>query len=297
MEAHCHTPLVRSEGVELSAAQRQVVDHAEGPLRVRGRAGTGKTTALVARYLRLASEVAPSGILFLCRSRESVAAIRDAVLPQLAGGFDALPIATFHAVAVDVLARGGDWPRRLSVAEQRMLVRELLTDRPVDEINQLSDAQKTHPMQAKKDLAARVVADFHSPEAAAKASEDWAKQSKFQKDDLPEGIEEVRVSYVDVCFDADNPEDIAVSTDGIVGFQSPTWGVRLDRLLVKCGLADSVADAGRKLKAGSVKVVDQSVSGLEYVEAKPHILVTFQGSSTRLVLKVGKRVKTAVIER
>ena len=34
-------------------------------------------------------------------------------------------------------------------------------------------------MQAKKELARRIVADFHSAEAAAKAGEDWAKQ--FQK--------------------------------------------------------------------------------------------------------------------
>jgi len=177
---------------------------------------------------------------------------------------------------------------------------ELLTDVQVAEIEKMKSDE--HPMQAKKNLAGRIVADFHSAEAAVKAGEDWAKQSKFQKDDLPNDIEEVKVGYEDVRFDIDNPEDHAFSPGGIVGFRPAGMGpvhlgVRLDRLLVKCRLADSVADAGRKLKAGSVKVVDQSVHGLEYVEAKPHILVTFQGSSTRLVLKVGKKVKAAVIER
>src|SRR5204863_3931849 len=122
----CHTPSVSSNEVELSAEQRQVVEHGNGPLRVRGRAGTGKTTALVARYLRLAQEVAPSRILFVCRSREAVAGVRDAVLPELAGAFDALPIASFAGVAFDVLARAGDSPRRISFAEQRALVRDLL---------------------------------------------------------------------------------------------------------------------------------------------------------------------------
>jgi superfamily I DNA/RNA helicase/RecB family exonuclease len=114
--------------VELSAEQRQVVEHGKGPLRVRGRAGTGKTTALVARYVRLAQQVAPSRILVVCRSREAVGQVRDAVLPALAGGFDALPIATFAGVAFDVLARDGEWPRRISPAEQRALVRELLAN-------------------------------------------------------------------------------------------------------------------------------------------------------------------------
>ena len=114
--------------MELSAEQRQVVDHGVGPLRVRGRAGTGKTTALVARYLRLAAQVPPSRLLFVCRSRAAVAAVRDAMLPELAGGFDALPITTFTGVAFDALARADTAPRRISLAEQRALVRDLLAD-------------------------------------------------------------------------------------------------------------------------------------------------------------------------
>ena len=119
--------------MELTAEQRHVVEHGTGPLRISGRAGTGKTTALVARYLRLAKETAPSRILFLCRSREAVNHVREAVLPELAGGFDGLPIATFGAMAFDVLARTGDWPRRISSAAQRALVRDLLaSDDPDD---------------------------------------------------------------------------------------------------------------------------------------------------------------------
>src|SRR6201997_3304116 len=62
---------------------------------------------------------------------------------------------------------------------------ELLTDVQVAEIEKMK--RDTHPMQAKKDLARRIVADFHAAEAAAKAGEDWAKQ--FQKDQLPEDLD------------------------------------------------------------------------------------------------------------
>ena len=64
---------------------------------------------------------------------------------------------------------------------------ELLTDVQVAEIEKMK--RETHPMQAKKELARRIVADFHSAEAAAKAGEDWAKQ--FQKDQVPEDVEQV----------------------------------------------------------------------------------------------------------
>src|ERR1700756_5281444 len=47
---------------------------------------------------------------------------------------------------------------------------ELLTDVQMSEIEQMK--REAHPMQPKKDLAARIVKDFHSADASAKAAED-----------------------------------------------------------------------------------------------------------------------------
>src|SRR5437764_11391128 len=63
---------------------------------------------------------------------------------------------------------------------------ELLTDVQIADIEQMK--RDAHPMQAKKDLAARIMKDFHSADAATKAAEDWAKQ--FQKHEAPESPEE-----------------------------------------------------------------------------------------------------------
>src|ERR1700751_1584579 len=71
---------------------------------------------------------------------------------------------------------------------------ELLTDVSLPEIEKMKS--DSHPMQAKKELARRIVADFHSAEAAAKAGEDWAKQ--FQKDQVPEDAEEISVKFEDI---------------------------------------------------------------------------------------------------
>src|SRR5712672_394777 len=67
---------------------------------------------------------------------------------------------------------------------------ELLTDVQLPKIEAMK--RESHPMEAKKDLACRIVTDFHSADAAAKAAEDWAKQ--FQKDQVPEDVEEVESS-------------------------------------------------------------------------------------------------------
>src|SRR5207244_612022 len=71
---------------------------------------------------------------------------------------------------------------------------ELLTDVQLPDIEKMK--RESHPMESKKDLAQRIVTDFHSAEAATKAAEDWAKQ--FQKDAVPENVEEVSIKFEDV---------------------------------------------------------------------------------------------------
>jgi tyrosyl-tRNA synthetase len=154
---------------------------------------------------------------------------------------------------------------------------ELLTDVQLAEIEKMR--RESHPMQAKKDLARRIVADFHSADAAAKAADDWVKQ--FQKDEVPASAEKVSVKFGDVEWSTS--EDPAASVAG-----TGQLGIKLDRLLVKCGLADSATDATRKLKEGAVRVGDR-------VEHSPRIYVAELPAT--LALRVGKRLKVAVIDR
>ena len=154
---------------------------------------------------------------------------------------------------------------------------ELLTDVQLPEIEKMK--RESHPMTAKKDLARRIVADFHSVDAAAKAADDWAKQ--FQKDEVPTSVEEVPVKFGDIEWSANEDSTAVVSGTGRLG-------IKLDRLLVKCGLADSATDATRKLKEGAVRVRDS-------VEHSPRIYVTELPAT--LALRVGKRLRVAVINR
>jgi tyrosyl-tRNA synthetase len=145
---------------------------------------------------------------------------------------------------------------------------ELLTDVSIDEIEKMK--QESHPMQAKKDLARRIVADFHSADAATKAGEDWAKQ--FQKGEVPQDVEEVSVGV----------EEVGGSVDA-----SSRALLRLDRLLVKCGLAASATDAARKLKQGSVRIDNE-------VTNDPRIVLT-PPPPRKLALRVGKHLRVAVV--
>jgi tyrosyl-tRNA synthetase len=131
---------------------------------------------------------------------------------------------------------------------------ELLTDVQLPDIEKMT--RESHPMQAKKDLAQRIVADFHSADSAAKAAEDWAKQ--FQKNEVPEDLEEIETS-------------MEVTSDG---------RIRLDKLLAKVGLADSVTDAARKIRQKAVKVNGEvQTDSLISIDNQP------------LILQVGRKIK------
>lgn len=95
--------------MEMTAAQRRVVEHVDGAVRIIGEAGSGRTTALVARYLHLVDAGhRPSTILFVGNDRAAAARFGDAVLPRLSGGFDALAFTTWFGVAFDLVTAIGD---------------------------------------------------------------------------------------------------------------------------------------------------------------------------------------------
>lgn len=134
---------------------------------------------------------------------------------------------------------------------------ELLTDVGMIEIRAMQgdvSSGKVNPMVLKKDLARMIVTDFHSAEAAAKAGEDWAKQ--FQKDEVPESIEPVQIEA---------PENL----------------IRIDKLLARIRLAESVSEAGRLVKQGAVKVNGGIVKN-------PTSIVNV---STKPTLQVGRKMK------
>ena len=198
----------------------------------------------------------------------------------------------------------------MAISDERMWrYYELLTDVSMQWISnrKLLTEHGDNPMVSKKDLAGMIVRDFYPAEIAAKAGEDWARlrQKELHISDIPADVEECKIPLGEIQLHIEDPDDAQYSPDGLgfdrgfhaIGMSGALFAIRLDRLLAKCGLADSTTDAVRKLKAGSVRIIDQSVKDREYVEKSPRINLIFQGSSTRLVVRVGKKMKVAVIER
>ena len=139
---------------------------------------------------------------------------------------------------------------------------ELLTDVQIADIEKMK--RESHPMQAKKDLAARIVKDFHSAEAAAKAGEDWAKQ--FQKDQTPENLDSVQVQFSAIQVQVEGVQPDPGELRGGYGrpadvhfFQQESYPdlslvIRTDKLLAESGLAESATDGSRKIKQKAVRI-------------------------------------------
>ncbi|HEY1676935.1 MAG TPA: tyrosine--tRNA ligase [Candidatus Sulfotelmatobacter sp.] len=156
---------------------------------------------------------------------------------------------------------------------------ELLTDVSLAEIEQIKT--DTHPMQAKKDLARHIVADFHSAEAAAKAAEDWEKQ--FQKDEVPADLDCVDVPLADVEVDPEGKHHGAVVVIARGINANGRRIVRLDKLIRHAGLANSNNEAGTKLRSGAVTFDGSSIGENNFIADFP--LVHY------VVLRIGRRIK------
>ncbi|HEX6729377.1 MAG TPA: tyrosine--tRNA ligase [Pyrinomonadaceae bacterium] len=134
---------------------------------------------------------------------------------------------------------------------------ELCTDLTIGEIESLrTSASKgeRNPRDLKVDLAKRIVADFHSPDAANSAEDEFVR--RFRHKEVPDEVE-VRT----------------------LPFQPDGWDI--SNLLVSAGLAESKAEARRLVQQGGV-----SVDG-EHQTTANSVTVWKPGSAT--LLKVGKR--------
>ena len=88
----------------LNPAQRDAVDHPSGPLLVLGGAGTGKTTVLAERFLRLVADgEPPESILVLCHSGMAATAMRDRLEDRLTAASEELAVTTFHGLCARLL--------------------------------------------------------------------------------------------------------------------------------------------------------------------------------------------------
>ncbi len=139
---------------------------------------------------------------------------------------------------------------------------ELLTDVSLAEIAKIREdmaAGALHPMEAKMRLGRLIVSDFHTGEQAQAAQDEFTRV--VRRKEIPAEIPEA-------------PFPDGVRVDG---------GIRVDKLMARIGLADSVSEAARKIKAGAVKINEQPISELVFAPDGTHALLIQAGKHWRRV--------------
>jgi tyrosyl-tRNA synthetase len=150
--------------------------------------------------------------------------------------------------------------------------------------------REAHPMQAKKDLARRIVGDFHSAEAAKKAGEDWAKQ--FQKSEVPDVLEQVTVPISKIVIGSGDPVSMQNAPADVLvlahdrGLETGVL-VRVDKLLAESKLAESASDGSRKIKQKAVEIDSEVVDKPKLAVPRP---------ARPLVVRAGRTMKRVMID-
>jgi tyrosyl-tRNA synthetase len=157
--------------------------------------------------------------------------------------------------AIGILEKPLEMYGKLMSISDEMMWRywELLTDVSMADIGSMKQevaSGRAHPMNVKKDLARRIVGDFHSAKDATQAEEDWAKQ--FQKDETPESVEEITLKLDEVSGLVSGRTDPVYAGGG--------QPLKLDRIIARAGLTSSVSEAGRKIKEKAVRVDGEVVT-------------------------------------
>ena len=158
----------------------------------------------------------------------------------------------------------------------------LLTDLRQSEIDAMRleiQQQRLHPMDAKKRLARTITAGFHGEEAAAKAEENWVAQ--FQRREVADDLEEFHALFSDLG------ETVSVSGKSLLR-------IRVDKLLVKAGLATSGSEATRLNKSNSVKFFELPGAPNVFPGFVPSIEIDAE-LPVSFVVRVGKRAKRIIL--
>jgi tyrosyl-tRNA synthetase len=124
-----------------------------------------------------------------------------------------------------------------------------LTQSQIDALQARVAAGDLHPMQAKKDLAHTITADFHSPAEATAAAESWSTQ--FQQKGVSEDLPVIEISELSENLIFVMGEGRALGPGSL---DSPNSHVRLPKLFVLAGLAASASEVHRKLKENAISI-------------------------------------------
>lgn len=170
---------------------------------------------------------------------------------------------------------------------------ELLTDESIQTIEEMKAAVSTgrkHPMDLKKALARRIVHDFHSAKAAARAEKNWSTQ--YQAKGIPIDVKAVDIQLTPLIFTMNFDKIMEEASQSPETFwktpnfpnipQNQMAFAYLDRFLFEAKLASSRSEAARKIKEHAVKI--------ENTKIPPTVTKALLQVPSRIIVSLGRNM-------
>ncbi len=155
-----------------------------------------------------------------------------------------------------------------------------LTDLPQSRIDAMQAevaGGSLHPMQAKKNLAHAITADFHGAADSEAAAQDWATQ--FQQKGVAENVERVAIALAEVArMDAASLQNAE---------QDPKHSATIDlaRLLVRLGIKESRRAAETQVETAGVFLDgEKTLQKLLEISSRPRELTVRCGRQTKIAV-------------
>ena len=156
-----------------------------------------------------------------------------------------------------------------------------LTDLPQSQIDAMRETVtrgELHPMQAKKNLAHSITADFHSPMEADHAAESWATQ--FQQKGVADDVEQIAVALTEVARLDQVALELAQADSSVA------VPIDLAKLLVRLKIKDSRRSAETQITSAGI-----FVDGIK----TQNVLHTVSVRPTSLKIRSGRQTKIAIL--
>jgi len=156
-----------------------------------------------------------------------------------------------------------------------------LTDLPQSQIDAMRETVtrgELHPMQAKKNLAHSITADFHSPIEADHAAESWATQ--FQQKGVADDVEQIAVALTEVARLDQVALELAQADSSVA------VPIDLAKLLVRLKIKDSRRSAETQITSAGI-----FVDGIK----TQNVLHTVSVRPTSLKIRSGRQTKIAIL--
>ncbi len=219
-------PTFEQEYRKLNEAQRNAVDHIEGPVLVVAGPGTGKTQILAIRIgkILMETDALPENILCLTYTEAGTVAMRKRLLQFIGTDAHRVHIHTFHAFCNDVIQQNLDYFGKrelepITELENVLLIEDMLNSLPADHVHRKLKGDLSYEVSRLNNLFRMMKEEDWNEERIGAAIDAYLADLPFREDyiyktNLPKrGIQKGDIKHADIQSETEKMEKLRAAAN------------------------------------------------------------------------------------